>query len=299
MKLLGNLGAGGHGVKELFRGVLGVGGHKPQPEVPGELRNLGQEVGKIHAQPQIFSIGVDVLPQKGDVLDSLFEKSPHLGENILRAAAALPAADIGHDAVRAEVVAPVHDGHPRLRAALAQQGNPLGDGAGGILSGKDPLARGQDLAQELGKAPELVGIENAVHMAVARADFFYHVGLPHHAPAEENLLPRVAALGVHQRAHVSVDPLLGVLADGAGVEDDDVRPLLGLGHFIAAGGEHAANLLGIGLILLAAVGIHIGARGDAPCRPKVADFLTDGLLRLERLPGDHSGLGVQIRFLQP
>ena len=38
---------------------------------------------------------------------------------------------------------------------------------------------------------------------------------------------RVAALGVDQGAHVAEHPLLGVLPDGAGVDDDDAG-LLGV-----------------------------------------------------------------------
>ena len=61
-----------------------------------------------------------------------------------------------------------------------------------------------------------------------------------------------------QDAQVAEDPLLGVLPDGAGVEDDEIR-LLGLvGEGEAALLQHAHELLPVGHILLAAEGVHAG-----------------------------------------
>ena len=53
---------------------------------------------------------------------------------------------------------------------------------------------------------------------------------------------------------------LGVLPDGAGVDDNDVGLLLVLGEAVAHLLEIAADALGVGLILLTAVGIHKGQR---------------------------------------
>ena len=38
----------------------------------------------------------------------------------------------------------------------------------------------------------------------------------------------MAALGVHEGADIAEHALLGVLTDGAGVQDDDIRALLGV-----------------------------------------------------------------------
>ena len=53
--------------------------------------------------------------------------------------------------------------------------------------------------------------------------------LLHHAAAQTDELLRVAALGVDQSTHVAQHPLLGVLPDGAGVDDDDAGLLRVIG----------------------------------------------------------------------
>ena len=59
--------------------------------------------------------------------------------------------------------------------------------------------------------------KHAVHMRIGLFDALGHLRLTHHAPADENLLPRMAALGVHQRSDVAENALLGVLTHGTGV----------------------------------------------------------------------------------
>ena len=112
MELLGDFGIPGHGVKELLGGVSGVAGHKPDQEIAGKLGNLSQKIRKIHAAVQILAVGVDVLAQKGDFLAAVLNEFPAFCQNAFAFAAPLPAPDIGHDAVGAEIVAAVHDGHP-------------------------------------------------------------------------------------------------------------------------------------------------------------------------------------------
>ena len=86
-------------------------------------------------------------------------------------------------------------------------------------------------------------VEDAVHVAIALFDAVSHGGLPHHAAAEENFLPRMPRLGMHQRTHIAVDPRLRVLADSARVDDDAVRALFRVGELIAAALQHAADAL--------------------------------------------------------
>ena len=136
-------------------------------------------------------------------------------------------------------------------------------------------------------------VEHAVHVAIALFDPVGHGGLPHHAAAEENFLPRMPRLGMHQRTHVAVDPRLRVLADGAGVDDDAVRALLSVGHPVAARPQHAADALGIGLVLLAAVGIDKGERGPALGLQIACDFDADGRLPVELRLRDNGSVTFQ------
>ena len=61
-----------------------------------------------------------------------------------------------------------------------------------------------------------------------------------------------------QPAQGPVDLLLRVVPDGAGVQQDQVR----LGGVVckakAHGGQHPPQLLAVGLVLLAAIGHHMG-----------------------------------------
>ena len=115
---------------------------------------------------------------------------------------------------------------PRLELRGPDNGDALGDIARRIVDGENALASREDRLQQLREAPELVGVKYTVDMVVAVLDLFDHGGLAHHAAAEENFLRRVAVFRVDQRADVAVDAGLGVLADGAGVDDDTVRALL-------------------------------------------------------------------------
>ena len=129
VQLPGHMAAGSHHVEQLVAGVLRLGGHKADKVVALDLIQRRQQVGKVVADAQILAVGVDVLPQQGDLLEALGHKAAHLIDDPLRVAAALPAPDVGHDAVGTEVVAAVHDGHPRAGASLPHHGHALGDGA--------------------------------------------------------------------------------------------------------------------------------------------------------------------------
>ena len=283
MELLADLGVFCNGVKELAAGVLGVRGHEAQAEFARKLRNLRHEVGKVHAAGQILAIRIDVLAQQGDLLVARGDQPAALLQHVLRAAAALTAAHVGHDAVGAEIVAAVHHGHPCLERVRPCDGDMLGDGAGGILRGKNALACRQHVQQQLRELPQMVRGKHAVHVGIGFFDALGHLRLAHHAAADEDLLPRVAALGMHQRADVAEHALLGVLADGAGVQDDDVRALLGVREAVARALQHPADALGVRLVLLAAVGIHKGKRGHALHLPVFLNFAADRGLTLQRL----------------
>ena len=88
-----------------------------------------------------------------------------------------------------------------------------------------------------------------------------------------------------ERADVSEDPLLGVLAHGAGVDDDDIG-------LIFVGRERAAHLakiaayaLAVALVLLTAVGIHQRLLLRALAHEAKPQALADLLLPRYLLPG--------------
>ena len=142
-----------------------------------------------------------------------------------------------------------------------------------------------------------MGIEYTVDVAVALLDPLSDLTLPHHAAAQENFLPWMASLGVHQRADIAVHARLGVLADGAGIDDDAVGALFSIHNGVAARGQHAADALGIGLVLLTAVGVDECARGDALREPVMFDSIADLLLAAQILLRDDGGVAFQ--FARP
>ena len=231
-------------------------------------------------QSQVLAVGVHVLAQEGDVLIARRNELPCLPDHVLGLAGALPAPDVGHDAVGAEVVAAVHDGEPGLHAAVPPLGDALGHGAVALLGGEDPLFAGHGLFQQLREAPELVGPEDQVHDGIGLLDLLGDVGLLHHAAADGDDLPGPGLFGVVQGAHVAEDPHLRVLPHGAGVHHDHVRLELVLGKAVAHLGQIAPQLFAVGLVLLAAVGVHHGQGplpvGGDPVKNPAADLLLPG-----------------------
>ena len=107
--MLAQLRLGGDGINELMAGVLGVAGHKADVVIAGHGAQQVEQVGEIDLLLQPLTVAVHVLPQQGDLLIARFHKVAELGKDIAGLAALLAAADVGHDAVGAEVVAAVLD----------------------------------------------------------------------------------------------------------------------------------------------------------------------------------------------
>ena len=156
-------------------------------------------------QIQIIAVGVDILPQQGDVLVTGGNQFPDLLQNALGITAALPAPDIGYDAVGTEIVAAVHDADPCLHALFPHHRDALGNGAVLIVHGEDPLPGLIDLPQKLRELPQGMGAEHQIHMTVG----FLH-------PLRDPLLLRHAAAQADQ----AIGNLAALIeASGARVED--------------------------------------------------------------------------------
>ena len=89
--------------------------------------------------------------------------------------------------------------------------------------------------------------------------------------------------------HIAQHPLLGVLPDGAGVDDDYVRRGLVLSKAVPHLGEVPPDALGVGLVLLAAVGVHKGQRPGREGGVHGLDLGAEILLSGDLLPGDPCG----------
>jgi hypothetical protein len=101
----------------------GCGEVKPHPLQPVDRTARAQQLGERLTVAELDAVGVDVLPQQGDLGDALGDQRLDLGEDLAGPAVLLLAAQRRHDAERAGVVAPDRDRHPGgvRRLALGRQ----------------------------------------------------------------------------------------------------------------------------------------------------------------------------------
>ena len=133
----------------------------------------------------------------------------------------------------------------------------------------------------------MMGGENPVHMGEALLNPVADLLFPCHAAAQEDFLLGMAALGVGQSPQIAEHPLLGVLPDGAGVHHHHIGPLGLLHHGVAAHGQISSQFFGVGFVLLAAVGLHIGGGGAPGPLPEGGDLIAEGKLAVQlRLRND-------------
>ena len=146
------------------------------------------------------------------------------------------------------------------------------------------------LEQQLREAPQLMRAEDQIHHRVGLLQLLGHVLLLHHAAADGDDLAGAGLLAVVQSAHIAQHPHFRVLPDGAGVDHDHIRLKLILGEAVAHHGQVAPQLLAVGLVLLAAVGIHHGQGAAAAGGNLIKNLVTNILLGLDGLDIDHFSL---------
>ena len=176
------------------------------------------------------------------------------------------AAQRRHDAERAGVVAADRDRHPGRVRRLAAGGQ----------GRREDLERLEDLDLRLLLDPRaleqrrqrahVVGAEDDVDPRRPAGDLA--AVLLREAPADGDLHARAGGLDRGQVAEVAVEPVVGVLAHRAGVEDDDV------GRLAVRGARRSRRPratprepLGVVHVHLAAEGAHLVGRGRPPVHP--------------------------------
>ena len=257
MQLLCNLIALCHSRKQFGRRVLRVACHKAQPEIAGHGVETAQKIGKIHVNAEILTIGVDVLAEQRNLLVTRRDQLTQFFLDLLRSAAALSAAHIRHNAVGAEIVAAIHDGQPRLCALGTQHRQTFGD----IVLAADvehALFLGQHAVQQRRKSPERMRAEQEIYLRIAFLNLLDVFLLLGHAAAHCNNNARALLFQMAECADVAERTILGMLTHSTGVEQDKICLVGRIGHFVAHFGQHAADTLGIRLVLLAAERMRIG-----------------------------------------
>src|SRR5579883_781852 len=236
--------------------VLRVRAREPDPLDPldgvagaQELAEVGPELGREVPPPRVH-----VLAEQRHLLDALGGELRHLGEDVARTPALLPPAHRRDDAVRAGRVAAHRHLHPRLERPLPvgrQRGReravlePEAPARDARASRPEPVAEVRDRAGPEGDVDAREELEDALalRLRVAAADRDHPLG--------------VLALAREGSAEVGGEPRVGLLADRARVEDDDVR-LLGPRRLAEP------ELLEQALDPLRVVGVHLAAEGRDP-----------------------------------
>ena len=211
----------------------------------------GREAGRA---VQVAAVGVHVLAQKGDLLHAGGHIALRLGYDILERARLLSAAYVGHDAVRAEVVATLRDGEPSGPRVLARRRQLRGKRRAGVehLHVMAPLV--ERLFQQSRKRAQVVRAEH--HVQVRQLiDELLPVALPDAAAHGHDALGQRGAgaqRSVLERGHLTVEARVGGFAHAARHEHDEVGILDGIDGQRAQAFEHAGNALGIVFVHLAA-----------------------------------------------
>ena len=216
------------------------------------------EAGRVLPGAEVATVGVDVLAEHRDLAHAVGRERGDLGDDVAQPAAHLATPHLRHDAEGARVVAADLDRDPRRVRGLAarrQRGRVrlvlLED-----LDDRPLVARPREQRRGVG---QVVGAEHDVDVAGPRHDLV--PVLLGEAATDRDLQVGTALLQRLERAEMAVELLVGVLADAAGVEDDDVGVFEAGRRLHPVGREHAGDPLGVVLVHLAPVGADEVAAG--------------------------------------
>ena len=273
--------------------------HKADQKVSRNVVDPPDQVGKIYVFRQIFSVGIDVLPQQGDVLISFLHQAPGFCYDIVRFPGPFPSPHIGDDTVSTEIVAPVHDAQPSFGSAVSLLRNTFRNCALRRIRCKDAFFCLHDGLQQFRKPPQLVRTKYHVHDRIGLFQFCRHMFLLYHTAADGHDLIRFFLFCMDQRSHVSVNALLCVLPDRTGVDHDHVGLKFILRELISHLFQIPSDLLTVRLVLLTSVGVHHRQGRPVGCAYRLMYLPTDPFLFLDLLLRDFSSLccHVLIRFL--
>ena len=250
MHLRADLGAGRDRLDRRVGHVGGVWRGEADALDSGDSVGAAQELGEVDVS---VAIGVDGLPEKNDFLEPLRGGVLDLLDHVLDGEASLAPAHVWNDAEGAELVAPAHDADPGADS--------VGTGGSEIGVGLIPTqTRGQGrllarLIDEKGKVAVRVRAYNQIELRHALEETSLQV--LGHAPRDAEDDSGAAMLVPAQLAQAPVDALLGMLADGTGVDEDHVGFGGLIDPLVARGAELTEHQLGVGHVHLAAVGLDV------------------------------------------
>ena len=202
------------------------------------------------------AIGVDRLAEQDDFFYAARGQRRDFANHRIGGDAAFASAHVWNHAKGAELVAPAHRGNVRANAVL-MLGRDVGVGLGSV---ERDIDRGIEAGapDQLGQAAIAVGSGDEVEPGRLFDDRSAIV--LRHASEQTEPYSRPAALEAGQLAEPLEHALFGVLADSAGVEQDDVGVFSLLGAPEAGLTHHGPHGLRVRDIHLASVGLDIDPR---------------------------------------
>ena len=255
MKMARGIAALCHRRDQLVRNILRMAGHKAQAEIAVNLRDLLDQLRKAASARK----GVDVLPEQSHILGACSNHIAHLIEHKMIVAAALSVAHIGHDAVRAKIVAAVHNADPRLGAARAQDRHALTNLTSCFADVEAAAMPVKHLTEVFREAVEHGRFKRKIHIGITVFQLLHAMRLRRHAAADRDDKLAVLCFEMLILPDRRERLLLGMLTDGAGVDHDQIGVFYVIGDRIAHFRRHAAQLFRVRLVLLAAEGHDRGA----------------------------------------
>jgi hypothetical protein len=224
----------------------------------GDGADQGGQVGHVPAVAIAVdraAVGVDVLAQQVDLAHALRRELGAFEQHVVEGPRHFLAAGVGHHAERAVLAAALDDrdiGARALGARFGQAVELLDLGEADVHLRAAAVAAGVDHA---GQAVQGLRTEHQVHVGRALEDGLALLAGDAAADADQH---RPVLLQVFPLAELGEDLFLGLFADRAGVDQDDVGLGLVGGQLQAMfGGEHVGHAGRVVLIHLATVGLDV------------------------------------------
>ena len=288
VQVLADLLTFGHGVQKLPGAVLGVAAHKPDAKITGNGIYHPQKRRKAARLRQPLAVGINVLPQQGDIPAAIVHQVFHLAHDVRGHTAALTPAHVRDNTVGTKIIAAVHDRHKGLKTAVVLHRNLLVQGGiGAVFHGVPPDAApplDENTVEKLRQAPRGIAAHHKVHIGVAHFQLFADLLLLGHAAGQGNNKVGLLLFEALERPHIAEYPLLGVFPDGAGIVEDQVGLPDVIGKAVAQLRQHALEPFPVINALLAPEGMNMGQRRGFVMPSKVFLYCFGSALLLAKRP---------------
>ena len=253
MDVLAHLRQFRHRADEIVRHVARVACREPDALDAFDLVNLPQQRGQVRAGAEVVPVAIYILAEEGYLPIPLGRHPRHLIHHSLRRHAALSPAHVRHDAKGTELITPMDDVYKSAHRAVPYGGQ-----------------RGQR-SLSFRAVPYLVDRHTSVLHLTHEFREAVDVVYPKDQVEIRRALPHPLAFSLHQAtgdpqdqsrssafegAQLTKTPkrlIIGALADGTGIEQDDVRVRGIVGRPITHTGQEAGHGLRIPQVHLAAL----------------------------------------------